>query len=74
MHERLERIFLESFGVDSLDEGMSIGDVKGWDSLGHIGLMMVLQQEFGVKISPSQAVELLNVRAIKNFLKQQGCE
>jgi acyl carrier protein len=74
MDERLRRVFRESFGVDSLDDELAIGDVKGWDSLGHIGLMMVLQQEFGVKISPARAVELVSVREIKNFLKQETCE
>ena len=73
MEQRLRRVFRESFGVDDLEDGMSIGNVNGWDSLGHIGLMMVLQQEFGVSISPARAVNLVSVRDIRDFLKEQAC-
>ena len=72
MNERLVRVFQEAFAVTEVDDGMSIGDVEGWDSLGHVGLMMVLQQEFGVKISPARAVQLTNVRSIREFVEQQG--
>ena len=70
MDDRLLRVFRQSFGVDKLDDEMSIGNVKGWDSLGHVGLMVVLQQEFGVKISPARAMKLGTVRDIRSFLKE----
>jgi acyl carrier protein len=72
MEERLQRVFRQSFGVDTLEEGMSIGEVDGWDSLGHVALMMVLQQEFGVKISPARATKLVSVRDIRDFLREHA--
>lgn len=72
MEERLRQVFQQSFGVGAIEDGMSIGSVEGWDSLGHVGLMMALQQEFGVRISPARAVELVSVNDIKAFLRKQA--
>ncbi|MBN1765541.1 MAG: acyl carrier protein [Sedimentisphaerales bacterium] len=72
MNEQLQEIFKESFGLESLEDSMSIETVEGWDSMAHVGLMMALQQHFGVVITPAQAIELTDVASIKIFLKQQG--
>ena len=72
MEEQLQRIFQQSFGVEQIDEETSIDNVKGWDSMAHVGLMMALQQEFGVSIAPAVAIELTDVGSIKAFLKNQG--
>jgi acyl carrier protein len=72
MEEKLQQVFRESFGIETLDEEMSIGEVEGWDSLGHVALMMVLQQEFGVKISPARATKLISVKDIRAFLREHA--
>ena len=72
MEERLENLFQQSFGIDHIDDSMSIENVEGWDSMAHVGLMMALQEEFGVSIAPVDAIELTDVRSIKAFLKEQG--
>lgn len=68
MEEKLKEIFQRCFGVEKLDDSMSIENVKGWDSMAHVGLIMELQKEFGVTISPVQAVELTDIASIKAFL------
>lgn len=72
MEERLVRVFRQSFGIDAVEDGMSVGEVDGWDSLGHVSLMMALQQEFGVRISPAWAVKLASVKNIKDFLREHA--
>lgn len=72
MEERLQRIFLQSFGINKIDDSMSIQNVNNWDSMAHVGLMMALQQEFHVSISPAAAIELTDVARIKKYLKEQG--
>jgi len=51
---------------------MSIQNVENWDSMAHVGLMMALQQEFGVSIAPATAIELTDVASIKKYLLDQG--
>jgi len=72
MEEQLQKVFRESFGIDELSDEMSYENVKQWDSMGHVGLVMALQKEFGCSISPTDAIELTDIRAIKAFLKEHG--
>ena len=71
MEEKLTKIFKESFGLETIDDSMSVDNVKGWDSMGHVGLIMALQQEFDVSISPAEAIELTDIAAIKQFLQKE---
>ena len=70
MEERLQRVFRESFDVEKIDDTTSIHNVDGWDSMAHVGLMMALEREFGVSISPADAIELTDVAKIKAFLQE----
>ena len=72
MEEKLQQIFQQSFDVEGIDDSMSIDNVNGWDSMAHVGLMLALQQEFGVSISPVVAIELTDIAAIKQFLQKEG--
>ncbi len=74
LQERLQGVFQQSFELDHLDDTMSIQNVEGWDSMAHVALILALQQEFGVSISPVIAIELTDVHSIKEFLKEQGVE
>ena len=74
MEERLLRIFQQSFGVSRIDETMSVDNVEGWDSMAHVGLIAVLQREFGVSIPPAMVIELTSIAGIKKFLREQGIQ
>ena len=71
MEAQLTKIFRESFDIDTIDDSMSIENVKGWDSMAHVGLILALQKEFDVSISPAEAIELTDVAAIKKFLQKE---
>ncbi len=66
-HEKLEKIFRDAFGIDTLTDDLSIDTVEGWDSMAHVALIMTLQKEFDVSISPQDAIELTDVASIKKF-------
>jgi acyl carrier protein len=68
MQEKLEAIFKQAFGIDHLTDDLSIENVDGWDSMAHVALILALQKEFGVEISPADALELTDVASIKRFL------
>jgi acyl carrier protein len=74
MRDRLEKIFRESFGIDHLEDAMSIDNVEGWDSMAHVGLILALQKEFGVSISPADALELTSVKEIIRYLADCGIQ
>ncbi|MBL7215657.1 MAG: acyl carrier protein [Phycisphaerae bacterium] len=67
-HEKLEQIFHDAFGVEKLTDDMSIDTVEGWDSMAHVALIMTLQKEFNITISPQKAIELTDVASIKQLL------
>ncbi len=67
-HEKLEKIFQDAFGVEKLTDDMSIDTVEGWDSMAHVALIMTLQKEFDISITPQQAIELTDVASIKKML------
>lgn len=71
IEQKLLTLFTQSFGVEKIDDNMSIENIEGWDSMGHVGLMMSLQQEFGVTISPTDAIELTDIAKIKAFLAEK---
>lgn len=68
---RIEKIFKESFEIDRIEDSMSIENVKGWDSMAHVGLILALQKEFGVSITPAEAIELTSVKNIIQYLSDR---
>jgi acyl carrier protein len=72
MREQLEKIFHQAFGVDKINMDMSIDNVEGWDSMAHVGLIMELQKEFKISISPADAIELTSVEKIIKYLKENA--
>ena len=72
MYKKLEKIFNDAFGINKIDNSMSIDNVDGWDSMAHVALIMELQKEFKVSISPADAVELISVEKILEYLKKNA--
>jgi acyl carrier protein len=72
MNARLNRVFQQAFGVSEVNDSMSFLNVTGWDSMAHVALMLALEREFGVSISPVAALDLTDVAAIRRFLIERG--
>jgi acyl carrier protein len=49
-------------------------DLPAWDSLGHVNLMMTLEQTFDVFLDVEDFSKLNSVPAIVEYLKEQGIE
>lgn len=49
-------------------------DIGAWDSLGHVNLMMALEQTFGIYLDVDDFPKLNSVAAIIEHLKRQGVE
>jgi acyl carrier protein len=66
--DRLEAIFRQSFEIEQFTEDLSIENVAGWDSMAHVGLILELQKEFKISISPADAINLTSVKEIVRYL------
>jgi acyl carrier protein len=49
-------------------------DVTAWDSLGHVNIMMSLEQTFDVFLEVEDFADLKSVPAIVDYLRGQGVE
>jgi acyl carrier protein len=54
-------------GASTVDE-----DVPSWDSLGHVNIVMALEQTFGIMIEVEDFEHLNSVPAILDYLGRQG--
>jgi len=60
--------------VTSVTDDTSPDVVKTWDSLAHLNLVMALEVEFQIALSPEDAMEMLSVGLIRAILKERGVE
>ena len=58
------------FDVDSnlLTRESGPHDVQDWDSIGHVRLMMSLEDSFGLRISAETALSLDSISSIANYI------
>ena len=59
---------------DTITDTTKDKDVAAWDSLGHVNLMMTLEQTFGVFLEVEDFARLNSVPAILGYLRGQGIE
>jgi acyl carrier protein len=62
----IESIYSLPSGVVSSESKR--GEIEQWDSLGHLVLVLQLEQEFGVQLSPEDIESMTSVRAIADAL------
>lgn len=53
-----------------IDENSSPDSLEKWDSLGHMKLVIALEEEFGVRFSHDDIVEMISFPLIKVALKK----
>lgn len=74
MSEQLEKIFTRVFPnakKKKLSELVS-GKLKGWDSLGHLKLIMAIEKEFMVRFSTEDIPRLTSFELIEQALKKDN--
>ncbi len=70
INQKLEKIFLEVFEIDSIDMNATIDDVPEWDSFGHFELMMGIEKQFDIKIKMSDFPSMTSVPKIKMKIQE----
>jgi acyl carrier protein len=74
MADRVSRVISELFDVPVEDVRDQDGPetIEGWDSLKHIHLVLALEAEFDLLLSPDDAAEMLSIGAIRELLGRKG--
>ncbi|GAC1424831.1 MAG: acyl carrier protein [Candidatus Velthaea sp.] len=69
-----ETVVARVFGQNAadLEDTTSPDTLPEWDSLGHISLIIELENAYGVSFSPEEAMGLTSVAAIKSALAERG--
>ena len=64
--EQLRETISMTFGVpiESVTQETTQEDVEGWDSVGHLNLMLMLEERFGVRLEIEDMERLTSVAAI----------
>ncbi len=67
---RLTSVFRDLFNDDSivLSEQTTAADIPGWDSFNHINLVMMVENEFGIRLKTSEIAHLKNVGELMNLI------
>jgi acyl carrier protein len=74
VEERTRRLVAEVFGLSpsQVTRETSNKTIEEWDSLNVLNVLMAVEGEFGVTISPEEAAEFVSVDKILNVLKTKG--
>ena len=57
--------------IDDINENSSPDNIEKWDSLSHIRLVMAIEVEFNVKLTPDDMMDMLSVKLIKMILAER---
>jgi|APSaa5957512535_1039671.scaffolds.fasta_scaffold00497_4 acyl carrier protein len=55
--------------IDNINDDSSPDTIEAWDSLTHLNLIMAIEFEFKIKLSPEDSMDMLSVRLIKIILE-----
>jgi acyl carrier protein len=70
--ERLHKIFREIFGVSNVSDKTTRKDIPEWNSMQTINMVLAIEEEFGVSLTPEEAADMLSVQIVKEILVEKG--
>jgi acyl carrier protein len=73
---RLYATIESTLGVPAgtVQEDSSPETIASWDSLNHLNLVMAVESEFGISLSPQDVVDMRNVALIRTILREYGVD
>lgn len=71
MKERIREVIADVMGLDPANIPLDAlqENVKGWDSIRHMNLVVALEQEFGVQFSGLQIAEMMGIELIEDTIR-----
>lgn len=70
LESRIKMVMSSIFGIPEKDitDDASPDNIKSWDSLKHMSLIIALEEEFLIDLSDEDIVEMINFKLIVNIL------
>jgi acyl carrier protein len=74
LKERVKATLADVFQVapETLSDDLIFGDIPQWDSMGHMDVMMSLENHFGIQVTAETIGGLTSLQAIVAHLEQNG--
>lgn len=74
MNVKLRQIVADATGIPVAEIGddASMSQLAAWDSVAHLNIVMSVEQEFGVRFSGEETLELTSVPAFRQALQARG--
>jgi acyl carrier protein len=76
LDQNVRALLAEVFQIppDEITPELAFGDLPQWDSLGHMDVMMRLEEQFGVEINTDTIAELVSIPAICEYISASNQE
>jgi acyl carrier protein len=74
LKSQIQSILSAAFQVppEMVTPDLEFGDIPEWDSLGHMEMMMQLEEEFGIEISADTIAVLISISKIAEYIQEQN--
>ena len=72
--EKVQAALIEALQVpaEEVTPELAFGDIPQWDSMGHMEVMMILEERFGIEINADTIAALVSVPAICTYIKENS--
>jgi len=58
--------------VGTLNDASSPDDIDAWDSVGHMNMVVALEEEFELEFTEEESMEMMNFELVCELLKEKG--
>lgn len=81
MNDSTDEVFLKLKGVLSdvfpdygrpFERSVTAEDVPGWDSTSHVGLIVEIEDRFGITFEPEEYVQFKNLGELADLIKSKS--
>jgi citrate synthase len=71
--ERVRNLLAEalSLSLEKITPALAFGDVKEWDSMGHMSIMMLLEEKLGIEIDADAIGTLTSIPDICAYIEKK---
>lgn len=71
LKDRLRATFVEALALEGdVDvENLKYRDIDAWDSVGHMGLVAAIEDEFDVQFDTDQVIDMSSFKVAEDMLK-----
>jgi acyl carrier protein len=74
--EDLKRAFINGLGIpeSTVLEGLQYRQIKQWDSVAHLQLVMEIENTFGIMLPTEDVIDLSSFEKAQDILKKHGVD